>query len=306
MSTSKVHPTLRMAIWIANNFKCWYCDEVIALNQLNIEHLIPESIDTFRFEELRKSLSLPEEFHVNDTVNLVPSHWTCNQRKGASELSESALTFYFELSKAKQAAIVREYKRLSQQKASNRLMTNLVACLENGSISPNEVINAVDSVARGRSNRYSEPLVVSFGISFSYTDSNVAAYVYACEQYEKRLAEILVQNVISPHIVTEEQRTGETISIRVAFWHPNLSILEQLNLEGWKILEILPFSNIYSGSWDELYARAAIRQYQAIMARDSDRCPSCGRMGLVQRRVTHYGYDEEITLQRCERCGWEE
>ncbi len=72
--------------------------------------------------------------------------------------------------------------------------------------------------------------------------------------YEKVLSDEIKHKIPSVSVQTEASlRTGETLSMRIAFWNLNLNHIDDLKIEPWEILEISNYSEIYDDTWDETY-----------------------------------------------------
>ena len=73
----------RQAIHEAYERKCFYCGEIVYFRELQIDHIIPESLldKEDEYKALVKRLSLPNSFNINSYYNWVPTHSKCNNRK---------------------------------------------------------------------------------------------------------------------------------------------------------------------------------------------------------------------------------
>jgi hypothetical protein len=62
---------------------------------------------------------------------------------------------------------------------------------------------------------------------------------------EEKLGTELKRQLQCRVMLQESQRTGETISVRFALWDLDLSRLDSLRLQSWKILELALHTEIY-------------------------------------------------------------
>ena len=85
---------MRTAIWRTNDGRCFFCEEAVPFRELEIDHLIPRVTNTTRLSELMNSLDLPNDFHLDHLLNLVPTHGACNRRKGSNEFTEATGDLY--------------------------------------------------------------------------------------------------------------------------------------------------------------------------------------------------------------------
>ena len=84
------------------------------------------------------------------------------------------------------------------------------------------------------------------------------------------------------------QTTGETVSVRYAFWLLDLNSLPKNFPHAWELLEIAPFNEIYPESNpDDLIKQAVIlKRNEVLIDRDSDEplaynfCPMCASAQL--------------------------
>ena len=93
----------RCAIWTSYKQNCFYCNQLIDWNSLNIDHLIPEFIVNIpkRFEQLKVDYGLEKNFDINGLYNLVPTHSKCNSRKSDLIFDKRVMLFYLAISKQK-------------------------------------------------------------------------------------------------------------------------------------------------------------------------------------------------------------
>lgn len=99
MAKYQFSPIQRMAIWKAHNEKCTYCGELVPFNDLEIDHILPESLldHPDNLERIKLEYGLGSEFDVNSYSNWLPSCSSCNNRKRNRPFSESSTRFYIEM-----------------------------------------------------------------------------------------------------------------------------------------------------------------------------------------------------------------
>lgn len=76
----------RSGIWEAHDRMCCFCRRLLPWENMNADHLIPESLEEKpeELEKVKRSLSLPKDFKVNDFENWVPNCGSCNRRKSST------------------------------------------------------------------------------------------------------------------------------------------------------------------------------------------------------------------------------
>lgn len=89
----------RMAIWKAHKSKCAYCGELIRFNDLEIDHILPESLlgNSDELERIKLEYGLGSEFEINSYYNWIPSCKKCNRTKSDRVYSKSAIFHFLEM-----------------------------------------------------------------------------------------------------------------------------------------------------------------------------------------------------------------
>lgn len=84
---------VRAALWEAYGKRCFWQDEPIEFFQLEIDHLIPVSLEKHpaQLKKMLKDAGLPAKFDLQGLQNLVPSCRRCNGQKSAVEFSAQQL-----------------------------------------------------------------------------------------------------------------------------------------------------------------------------------------------------------------------
>lgn len=304
MDAKQQRGTLRIAVWQANEKRCLYCEEPVAFRELEVDHLIPATTSANETSRLIEALGLPKSFELESTRNLVPSHGHCNSKKWRHQFSENNLRFFLEIWAKKQARIEKELKRLRREADTDALLSQVAAQVETGSLSVKELVAVVEGLVPKSPREVSEPLVVCFGTNLfedraqqlrgpSETD------VEYNDRLESELLDALRKHFRRPITQTEPSaRTGETVSLRVALWHADLDRIGEVQPEPWDLLEIVPYSEVYSEPSDNLFLKAVEETYSIYDAEERG-CPKCG--GEVRVSGT-----EDYAIGTCGSCGWED
>jgi 5-methylcytosine-specific restriction endonuclease McrA len=85
MAEQRFSFTERRAFLEAYDRKCAYCHEAVTIRAVQIDHVIPEHLDS-KPEELaavRKEYGLEKDFGLRSDLNLVPACPRCNGEKNA-------------------------------------------------------------------------------------------------------------------------------------------------------------------------------------------------------------------------------
>lgn len=251
MQHSQSDVIVRVSLWRANGKKCFYCLEPVSFRDLEIDHLVPESITKSRLAALVGELGLPADFNVQSTLNLIPTHGNCNSRKADTIFSAHNLRYYLEIWKEKQSGIIAEINRLNREASNEKLLLELSKKVDSNELSINDIVSFLRRAVSAGQIKSHEPAVITFGINLIESDIKPSPVVY--DQLEKELLSQIAKVVPGMSAMTEPSlRTGETLSVRIAFWTIDLNRLDDLELSGWEILEVMRFSELYDWSWEDL------------------------------------------------------
>src|SRR6266536_1796879 len=291
---------IRVALWKANDRKCFFCSEPISFRDLDVDHLIPQKITRGDFVDLCKRLRLRGDFDVNGLYNLVPTHHDCNKRKAGSLFPDEALIFYLDLWGRKQKEIDRELRTFERIVMRDRHLIAISKFVESGEMTKQEILQLVAHIPQLAKSKPHDPLVITFGLNV--TELGKAGklpkkagenYAAICDWLEKDL--LFRLSGVLPALFSQTEasgRNGETLSVRIAFWNLDFDRLDQLNLSNWEILEVENFSELYDTSPDDFLAKAVVRASSDVVADPWDtafgvgRCPRCGSEKLKRYSTT--------------------
>jgi hypothetical protein len=132
----------RIALWMAYSRKCAYCVELIPFRDLEIDHILPESLKDRPHEltRLKGELGLPPEFALNSLNNLLPSHGRCNLRKADQVFEPSRLRYFLEVAEKRLDAVRRLVPSLELQASKERLLSAVQSGLESGNLDFSDLV----------------------------------------------------------------------------------------------------------------------------------------------------------------------
>jgi hypothetical protein len=278
MKKHKFTSTERFAIWRAYSEKCFYCEQPLALTEVNIDHILPEHIldDPQQLEAIKSKYGLGMDFSINDYCNWVPAHQGCNRRKGTTLYSASpAFIMILENAKRKGKQAKKEADRLTKNKKAGDILGKLGIALQGGIISTDEVEEFLNSIPR--EHELYEPLVITFSLNLdevlkksSPTTELPTDYYSLCDWLEKDLIKQLSSLLTCSFFYPEaSQNTGETLSIRLAFLQLNLNELDKFTSPWWEILEIDYYSEVYgSMEWARLRHKTQVQNAPVLNDRE--------------------------------------
>ena len=89
-----------------------------------------------------------------------------------------------------------------------------------------------------------EPTIVSFGTNLASQGIAPSPAVY--DSMERALLEHIYSRVPCPASMSEASlRTGETLTVRIAFWLFDLNRLKDFALPGWEVTEVAHYADLY-------------------------------------------------------------
>ena len=133
----------RFAIWKTYNYLCFHCGQNLKWKNLTIDHLFPENLlyNNRGFAIIKKAYSLKSDFHINDFVNWVPAHETCNNKKG--DFMPRHTTDFAMVNKLSHMAR-NTHDQLLQQRSEDEVLEKILSHLENGSITTSELYKLIE------------------------------------------------------------------------------------------------------------------------------------------------------------------
>ena len=138
----------RLAIWMAHQKRCVYCGEPIQLRDLEIDHILPASLenDPLKLNRLKAELRLPTWFDLNSACNFVPAHDWCNSRKSSRVFSQANARYFLEIAESKLVAIDRLISGLALQSEKEHLLGAVQTAIESGIMNFDDLIDVVSEV----------------------------------------------------------------------------------------------------------------------------------------------------------------
>jgi hypothetical protein len=257
MSAPKPTRIQSIALWRAYEEVCVYCSKPIeSLATLEVDHIIPASLCT-RPEELRRlldSLGTPD-LEINSYSNWLPAHGRpCNRQKGDQILPLPALLHYLSIAHKKLDRVVQEERKIRGQAQNRDALAPLVQLIEEGRLSKREAISFIEiAVPESPAHENSDPLVLSFSVNVIEAADSGALPPDVPEPpllygwLENELEDVLrsTKALFARAARIEDDRNGETVSVRYAFWLLDLDLLPRQLPYCWELLEVAPFSELY-------------------------------------------------------------
>ncbi|MBC7685487.1 MAG: HNH endonuclease [Bdellovibrionales bacterium] len=144
MSTQSFTPEFREAIWLTYHRKCFYGTELITLEEMEIDHLLPESYLALPDQPAKLSqLGLPADFNICGYENLVPACRICNQRKNANELPIGQLGIFVSQIANNISELQKELAAAEKGNALGHILVRIANSIKKGRFTPEELKEAL-------------------------------------------------------------------------------------------------------------------------------------------------------------------
>jgi len=287
---------------------------------VQVDHVFPESLldQPDKLQKVRVDFALGGAFNINGFENWVTSHQGCNAAKNASIIVNVPKTLdVLRQLQARAPRLERFRQKFITESATSNALGKVVRFINVGNVSKEEVIAFINSrVEGGTPVRRSDPLVFSFSVNVMELNtadlpdpalSGPALYDWLIAELENSLVEI---GAMFSRV--DDERNGETVSLRLACWMIDVDQLPSPLPYSWELLAVDPLSEIDTDmTAEDLLAPSVVARYQDLTLdrASSDplpytRCILCGSRALQRFTTTLNGAD--IYTIRCKKCEWSE
>lgn len=253
---------------------------------------------------------MPDDFKINSFENWVTCHQGCNVRKGVFVFETKTLLFYLQMAKKRLAKAQKIFEEFAIARKNDKLLSTIAVKIEKGHLSRAAVLAAIGN-APAAPDAQNDPWVIAFGANFldplpvDAPEQDPELSDWLLERLERDLAGTgaLFRRL-------DDERTGETVSVRYAFWAFDFDRIQKEIEFCWDVLEVQKYSELFDQPADELLDRAVVTRYHEIVRDDSgdpvgiSACPACGSTDLERWSVG----DEKGAqyFARCLECGHSE
>jgi hypothetical protein len=134
----------RVAIWTAHSKRCAYCGEPLKYPDLDIDHILPQSLakDPGKLKELISQLALPPDFSIGALRNLLPAHRICNSKKRDRVFNEATARFFLDVADQKQKSIEDLILKLELEASRDMLLALVRSALQSGNADLGDILDA--------------------------------------------------------------------------------------------------------------------------------------------------------------------
>jgi predicted RNA-binding Zn-ribbon protein involved in translation (DUF1610 family) len=297
----------KVSIWQGDERRCFYCREPVPYSELQIDHIVPETISSDQLAKLQSSV-LPTNFEINSICNWVTCHQGCNNRKSSFEFDPNTIGYYVGMASKRSDKVQKIMDDFEVEKKNGTLLSTLKVRLEKGYLSRAAVLVVLGDLP-APTHTESDPWVVAFGANFY--DALPINTPERDPQRSDWLLEQLGRDLSSTDAVfrkIDDDRSGEGVSVRYAFWLLDLD-RATANIDiCWNVLTVQKYSELFQTSADDLLDRAVVSRYHQIVYNAPigdpvgiSACPDCGSTDI--RCESFSNSDDTIYEVTCNECG---
>ena len=318
MNKHNFSDTERFTIYTADEGKCFWCGIPLIYRDVHVDHVFPESLldEPVKLQQVRGDFALGEDFNINGFENWVTSHQGCNGPKNDSIIVNVPKTLdVLRRLRARSPRLEKFQQKFITERETSNALGRIVRFISSGIISKEHVIAFINNkVEAGTPARRSDPLVFSFSVNVIELDttdlpqaalSGPALYDWLITELENYLSEI---GAMFSRV--DDDRNGETVSLRLACWMIDVDQLPFPLPHSWELMAVDPLSEIDTSiRAEDLLASSIVAKYQDLTLDETSsdplpytRCILCGSRELQRFTTTLNGAD--IYTIRCKKCEW--
>lgn len=257
MSKQHILPRKKYALWLAYNGICYYCKEPVDYEDVWIDHILPERLlkTPQKLKQILQEYELDSAFDVEDYCNWIPAHWRCNLEKGGTIFDKGAARYYINIAREKVPTAEEHEQRVIRDLKRGKLLGSLEIAFSEGLLSKQALVTILQQAPTPKARI--EPMIITFGLNYydlwesklrpgwlnGYDQSD---YPFVCDLLEKDLVKQLKSLLTCEFFYPEaSERSGETLSVRLAFVQLDEKEMRRFKSDWWKILELESYSDIY-------------------------------------------------------------
>lgn len=143
MSKQKFTPRERQAFWNVYGKKCFYNGVELLLEEVELDHLVPEEFLTFAEEERTRqlrNLGLPETYDICAYENIVVSCGVCNGKKGKLQLYPQHIQIALARAKENAPKVRKIVNRRERAASKEALLLAVIAAIDAGHVTGPDIV----------------------------------------------------------------------------------------------------------------------------------------------------------------------
>jgi hypothetical protein len=170
MAYQRFAPDTREALWRAHGKRCFHCPRLIELDEVVIDHFVPESISVADLRRLQSSGAVPPGFNVRNEGNLAPSCEPCNRKKHDRQLTNLSVEIGLGKIRGRLSKYHEELKARKTAKSVGKIIADINRAVKNKTASRSQIMRAF------RRNEVNESVGVAIPVDKNiFTAQQVAA-----------------------------------------------------------------------------------------------------------------------------------
>lgn len=133
--------SVRHAIWESYNYKCFYSDESISIQDMELDHIIPQSLKEYpeKLKDIIKKQQLDPYFELDSLYNLVPAKRNINNRKRDIEFPPAILAIYLKKARMKVPLILDNIEKYKKNIKQDKHLSLLKGAVQDNKITPDKI-----------------------------------------------------------------------------------------------------------------------------------------------------------------------
>jgi hypothetical protein len=150
MSEQRLNNVFREALWEVHGKKCFYCKENLLLVVMEVDHVLPETLqkDRKRRLEVLKQSGLAEDFRILGFENLAPSCHKCNSDKGETILPPGVLAIHLAKLSKKIPAVQEALEKQRAARDLENVLRVIQHSLDQGKFTHEELTRQIEFLKR--------------------------------------------------------------------------------------------------------------------------------------------------------------
>jgi hypothetical protein len=305
MSDYNFREAEKVAIWRGDGEKCFYCRIPVPYRELQVDHIVPEKIPSSALADLKSVLSA--NFEINAIQNWVTCHQGCNIRKSVFVFETTALLYYIQMASKRAEKVQKIMDDFEVKRQNGRLLSTLRVRIEKGHLDLAAVLTVLGDVPVSEQTG-ADPWIVAFGANFldplpedaPQQDPELSDWLF--ERLERDLAST---GAVFRRV--DDDRSGEGISVRCAFWILDLDRITESIDFCWDVLAVQRYSEVFETAANDLLDRAVVSRYHEIVHNAPGNpvgisaCPECGSRDL---EYASFSSEKDTYYEaKCRECG---
>jgi hypothetical protein len=266
VSLFKFKTSQRIAIWRAWDKSCYLCETPVRYFDLDIDHVVPESLlkKPAELQKLRDDLGIDAaipNFQINHFCNWAPVHRRpCNGTK--TDYHAPITLFILKKVQTKLERVYEILETIKREEIEDKILSKLHLDIERGNVSLDAIQELVDQ--QREQAPIEDPIVLAFGLSIhelyqnpEFATGRILGYPALCDWLEADLQHHLAKIMKTECEYSEpSHRDGENLTVRIVFPGLKEGDLRNFSRSWWHVLEQSTFRTLYQTSYRQEYPPA--------------------------------------------------